>query len=119
MKKLSLLLLTVFVLLANSACSSIPIRDITLYWPMGDDGAVVTHTLTDEESRMTKAEWDAKSREVVAMSYEDFALNVRAVIEKLCSEHKTLCKKDEADKKVADFSRRTRLAATKARRRER
>lgn len=117
MKKHSLSLLLGFVLLGSSGCNSIPIRDITLYWPSGPDGAMVTHTLTDSTDVMSKEAWDVKSRETVCMTYDDFALNVRAVIEKLCSEHRALCRKEIAEK-VDGFSMRTRFAARKAKRKE-
>ena len=117
MQKQSLTLLIGFVLLGSLGCSSIPIRDITLYWPVGVDGAVVTHTLTDSTDTLTKEAWDLQSTQSVCMSYDAFALDVRAVIEKLCSEHKTLCQKEVA-KKVDAFSMRTRFAARKTKRKE-
>lgn len=85
---------------------------------MGADGAVVTHTLKDDQATITKEVWDAQSSQSVCMSYDDFAMNVRAVIEKLCSEHRALCQKEVA-KKVDGFSARTRFAARKAKRKER
>lgn len=117
MKKLSWSSVLAFVLLASSACSTVPIRDITLYWPMGADGAAVTHTLKDDEAVLTKEDWEALSRQSVCMSYDAFAMDVRAVIEKLCSEHKALCKK-EIEEKVQGFSMRTRRAALKNSRKE-
>jgi hypothetical protein len=78
---------------------------------------MVTHTLNDDMAQLTKEAWDLQSSQSVCMSYEDFALNVRAVIEKLCGEHKSLCQK-ETKEKVASFSERTRRAARKAKRTE-
>lgn len=83
---------------------------------MGPDGAAISHSMTDETSRLTKTEWDAISHTMVAMSYDDFGW-IRATIEKLCSDHKGVCK-DETQKKIAEFSKRTRLAAMRARRKE-
>jgi hypothetical protein len=84
---------------------------------MGIDGAVVTHTLKDDQATLTKEAWDAMSNKMVCMSYDDFAMNVRAVIEKLCSENRALCRKEVAEK-VDGFSMRTRFAARKAKRKE-
>lgn len=113
MQKLWKILLPPFVLLANSSCSNIPIKDVTLYWPVGPDGAVVTHTLSDTTAKLTKPEWDAISNTTVAMLYEDFGW-IRATIEKLCSEHKGMCKPEV----VKEFGSRTRLAAIRAKRKE-
>jgi len=104
------------VLLANSACSNIPIKDVTLYWPMGPDGAAVTHTLSDGTSQMTKAEWDAFSDKTVAMLYEDFGW-FRGTLEKLCSEHKGMCK-PEMQAKLTAFVEKTKRDAKRTKRRE-
>lgn len=91
-----------------------PIKDIALYWPMGPDGAVVTHTLSDTEARLTKDEWDVQARKSVCQGYDDFA-ELRSTIEKLCSEHKALCV-PEVQQKLAAFSGRTRRIAMRLRR---
>lgn len=114
MRKLSRISLPLLVSLVSSACSSVPIKDIPLYWPVGPDGAVITHTLTDEEGRMGKPEWEEFSRSTVCQTYDDFAW-LRGTIEKLCSEHKRLCKV-EVQERIAAISRRTRATAVKLKR---
>lgn len=114
MKRLSRISLPLLVSWAVSGCSTVPIKNIPLYWPVGPDGAVITHTLTDDEGRMAKPEWEEFSRGTVCQTYDDFAW-LRGTIEKLCSEHKRLCKA-EVKERIAAVSRRTHAAAVKLKR---
>lgn len=115
-RKLSQTLPLLCVLLVSSACNKVPIKNVPLYWPAGPDGAVITHTLTDEEGKLSKPEWDEFSRGTVCMTYDDFGW-LRGTVEKLCSEHKMLCK-SEVEAKLARFNARARRTEARLSRRQ-
>ncbi len=69
MRKPWQILLLLCVSLVSSNCSQIPIKDVTLYWPIGVDGALVTHTLSDETNKISRADWETLEVKTVAMLY--------------------------------------------------
>lgn len=75
-----------------------------MYLDVGNDGAIVTHTLTDTSYDINKTEWDAKRYGMVCTSMDDFGY-MKSTIEKLCSEHRALCRVEEQAKMLAVFER--------------
>ncbi len=101
--------------MVNSACNKIEIRNIPLYWPAGVDGAVITHTVSDDEGKLSKPEWDAFSAGTVCLTYDDFGW-LRGTVEKLCSDHKGFCQ-PEVQAKLQSFHSKTSAVESRLRRR--
>lgn len=99
-----------FVTLVVGACADIKLKDFELYWPLPEKiggGATQTWTISPEIKQIPREEWLAfvENEEVVVMRYTSLAW-IRETIEKLCSEHRALCK-EEVKKNVEMLMVRT------------
>ena len=61
---------------------------------MPDGRAGVTYTIREEKKVISAEEWKVAMLTTVAMKYESWA-QIQATIEKLCSEHRALCTKED------------------------
>lgn len=65
----------------------VPIKDMVLFVDKGDAGAVSFNFLTPGENHYSKSDWDSLRFGMVCESPEAFG-NIKAELEKLCSEVK-------------------------------
>lgn len=115
MKKLSLNLPLLFLLLVAAGCSTtLPMKNIPLYWDAGKVGAIKSYTESDDTELIEKDKWDEFRKQTVAMSYDDFAW-IQNSIQKMCFELKSFCKKEEQKKIAAYINRIERVARIRRR----
>lgn len=100
------------LLLVVSSCTRLDIKDIPIFWDVGQDGAIVTHLVTEETSDVVKADWDAKRFGYACISQDDFGW-LKATIEKACSELKGMCRTEDKKVMKAFFARAERVKIRK------